>query len=132
VNHNAVNLNILINCNNNNNRKAKFAEKAHEPALFLCSVDESPPCFAIRYRLVGKSTLLTVDCRGVNISLTKPIWKLSNDKSVRYFVKTTMAEKGHDCKHSPFFFTITLVFFLPNYTRHFFSSELHATFFSMQ
>ena len=24
-----------------------------------------------------------IDCRGVNISLTKPIWKLSNDKSVR-------------------------------------------------
>ena len=24
---------------------------------------------------------LTVDCRGVNISPTKPIWKLSNDKS---------------------------------------------------
>jgi hypothetical protein len=24
---------------------------------------------------------------GVNISLTKPIWKLLNDKSVRYFVK---------------------------------------------
>ena len=33
---------------------------------------------------------LTVDCREVNISLTKAIWKLSNDKRVmlRYFVKT--------------------------------------------
>jgi hypothetical protein len=41
-------------------------------------------------RLIPRVTSLTVDCRGVNISLTKPIWKLSNDKSVRlrYFVKT--------------------------------------------
>jgi hypothetical protein len=26
----------------------------------------------------------------------------------------TMAEKGHDCKHSPGFFTITLVVFFPS------------------
>ena len=42
-------------------------------------------------RLIPRVASLTVDCRGVNISLTiKPIWKLSNDKSVRlrYFVKT--------------------------------------------
>ena len=42
-------------------------------------------------RLIPRVASLTVDCRGVNISLTiKPIWKLSNDKSVRLrnFVKT--------------------------------------------
>jgi hypothetical protein len=34
-------------------------------------------------RLILRVASLTVDCRGVNISLTKPIWKLSNDKSVK-------------------------------------------------
>ena len=38
--------------------------------------------------LISRMVSLTVDCRGVNISLTKAIWKLSNDKNVRYFVKT--------------------------------------------
>ena len=41
--------------------------------------------------LITRVASLTVDCRGVNISLTinKPKWKLSNEKSVRlrYFVK---------------------------------------------
>jgi hypothetical protein len=39
--------------------------------------------------LPWKNLVTLVDCQGVNISLTKPIWKLSNDKSVRlrYFVK---------------------------------------------
>jgi hypothetical protein len=41
-----------------------------------------------------------------------------------------MAEKGHDCKHSPFFFTITLVVFFPSKLHSpLFSSELYATFF---
>ena len=39
-------------------------------------------------RLIPRVASLTVDCRGVIISLTKPIRKLSNDKSVRYCVKT--------------------------------------------
>jgi hypothetical protein len=39
-------------------------------------------------RLIPRVASLTVDCRGVNISLTKQIWKLSNDNSVRYSVKT--------------------------------------------
>ena len=40
-------------------------------------------------RLIPRVASLTVDCRGVNISLTKKIWKLSNDKSsVGYSVKT--------------------------------------------
>ena len=42
--------------------------------------------------LIPRVASLTVDCRGVNISLTyaltKQIWKLSNDNSVRYSVKT--------------------------------------------
>ena len=39
--------------------------------------------------LIPRVASLTVDCRGVDIILTKPIWKLfSNDKYVRYFVKT--------------------------------------------
>ena len=41
-------------------------------------------------RLIPRVASLTVDGRGVNISPTiKPIWKLSNEKSVRlrYFVK---------------------------------------------
>jgi hypothetical protein len=41
--------------------------------------------------LIPRVASLTVDCRGVNISLTiKPIWKLSNGKNfrLRYFVKT--------------------------------------------
>ena len=38
--------------------------------------------------LISRMVSLTVDCRGVNISLTKAIWKFSNDKNVRYFVKT--------------------------------------------
>jgi hypothetical protein len=42
VNHNAVNFNILRNCNPNI-EKQNSREKAHEPALLLCSVDESPP-----------------------------------------------------------------------------------------
>ena len=35
--------------------------------------------------LISRVASLTVGCRGVNISLTinKPIWKLSNEKSVR-------------------------------------------------
>ena len=53
---------------------------------------------------------------------------------------STMAEKGHDCKHSPFFFTTTLVvyfpsklhspFFLQNYTRRFFNAIITRDVFS--
>ena len=55
---------------------------------------------------------------------------MGNVKYTKCHAKTidvvyTMAEKGHDCKHSPFFFTITLVvFFLQNYTRRFFSFKI--------
>jgi hypothetical protein len=53
----------------------------------------------------------------VNNFHVQPVLRASGEKSK----VTTMAEKGHDCKHSPFFFTITLVvFFLQNYTRRFF------------
>jgi hypothetical protein len=51
-------------------------------------LDSRPQSIMGIERLIPRVTSLTVDCRGVNISLTKPIWKLSNDKSVRYFVKT--------------------------------------------
>ena len=44
MNHNAVNFNILRNCTPNI-EKQNLRGKSHEPALFLCSVDESPPCF---------------------------------------------------------------------------------------
>ena len=51
--------------------------------------------------LIPRVTSLTVDCRGVNISLTKPIWKLSNDKSVRlrYFVKRNSMLLLYCCDH---------------------------------
>ena len=54
-------------------------------------LDSRPQSIMGIERLIPRVASLTVDCRGVNISLTiKPIWKLSNDKSVRlrYFVKT--------------------------------------------
>jgi hypothetical protein len=52
-------------------------------------------------RLIPRVTSLIVDCRGVNISLTKPIWKLSNDKSVRlrYFVKRNSMLLLYCCDH---------------------------------
>jgi hypothetical protein len=52
-------------------------------------------------RLILRLASLTVDCRGVNISLTKPIWKLSNDKSVRlrYFVKRNSILLLYCCDH---------------------------------
>jgi hypothetical protein len=46
-------------------------------------LDSSPQSIMGIERLIPRVASLTVDCRGVNISLTKPIWKLSNDKSVR-------------------------------------------------
>ena len=51
-------------------------------------LDSRPQSIMGIERLIPRVTSLTVDCRGVNISLTKPVWKLSNDKSVRYSVKT--------------------------------------------
>ena len=53
------------------------------------------------YCLIPRVASLTVDCRGVNISLTKPIWKLSNDKSVRlrYFVKRNSMLLLYCCDH---------------------------------
>jgi hypothetical protein len=51
-------------------------------------LDSRPPSIMGIERLIPRVASLTVDCRGVKISLTKPIWKLSNDKSVSYFVKT--------------------------------------------
>ena len=51
--------------------------------------------------LIPRVASLTVDCRGVNISLTKPIWKLSNDKNVRlrYFVKRNSILLLYCCDH---------------------------------
>jgi hypothetical protein len=46
-------------------------------------------------RLIPRVTSLTVDCRGVNISLTKPIWKLSNDKSVKLTAVILCEKKQH-------------------------------------
>jgi hypothetical protein len=52
-------------------------------------LDSRPQSIMDIERLIPRVASLTVDCRGVNISLTKKIWKLSNDKSnVRYSVKT--------------------------------------------
>ena len=51
-------------------------------------LDSRPQSIMGIERLTPRVASLTVNCRGVNFSLTKPIWKLSNDKSVRYFVKT--------------------------------------------
>ena len=50
-------------------------------------LDSRPQSIMGIERLIPRVTSLTVDCRGVNISLTKPIWKLSNDKSVSPYVK---------------------------------------------
>ena len=52
-------------------------------------------------RLIPRVASLTVDCRGVNISLTKPIWKLSNDKNVRlrYFEKRNSMLWLYCCDH---------------------------------
>ena len=53
-------------------------------------LDSVPPSIVGIELLIPRVASLTVDCRGVNISLTiKPIWKLLNEKSVRlqYFVK---------------------------------------------
>ena len=52
-------------------------------------------------RLIARVASLSVDCWGVNISLTKPIWKLSNDKSVRlrYFVKRNSMLLLYCCDH---------------------------------
>jgi hypothetical protein len=51
--------------------------------------------------LIPRVASLTVDCRGENISLTKPIWKLSNDKNVRlrYFVKRNSILLLYCCDH---------------------------------
>ena len=51
-------------------------------------LDSRPQSIMGIERLIPRVASLTVDCRGVNISLTKQIWKLSNDNSVRYSVKT--------------------------------------------
>ena len=44
-------------------------------------LDSRPQSIMGIERLIPRVTSLTVDCRGVNISL--PIWKLSNDNSAR-------------------------------------------------
>jgi hypothetical protein len=61
VNHNAVNFNILRNCNPNI-EKQNSREKAHEPALFLCSVDESPPCFPPVVSSIFKHVSCEIQC----------------------------------------------------------------------
>ena len=64
-------------------------------------LDSRPQSIMGIKRLIPRVTSLTVDCRGVNISLTKPIWKLSNDKSVRlrYFVKRNSMLLLYCCNH---------------------------------
>ena len=64
-------------------------------------LDSRPQSIMGIERLIPRVTSLTVDCRGVNISLTKPIWKLSNDKSVRlrYFVKRNSMLLLYCCDH---------------------------------
>ena len=57
-------------------------------ALAQRRLDSRPQSIMGIERLIPRVASLTVDCRGVNISLTKQIWKLSNDNSVRYSVKT--------------------------------------------
>ena len=56
-------------------------------------------CTCTRVRARVFQTTVKVD--GVNISLTKPIWKLSNDKSVRlrYFVKRNSMLLLYCCDH---------------------------------
>ena len=67
----------------------------------LLWLDSRPQSIMGIERLIPRVTSLTVDCRGVNISLTKPIWKLSNDKSVRlrYFVKRNSMLLLYCCDH---------------------------------
>ena len=64
-------------------------------------LDSRPQSIMGIERLIPRVTSLPVDCRGVNISLTKPIWKLSNDKSVRlrYFVKRNSMLLLYCCDH---------------------------------
>ena len=64
-------------------------------------LDSRPQSIMGIERLIPRAASLTVDCRGVNISLTKPIWKLSNDKSVRlrYFVKRNSMLLLYCCDH---------------------------------
>jgi hypothetical protein len=66
-------------------------------------------------RLIPRVTSLTVDCRGVKISLTKPIWKFSNDMIVRlrYFVKRIRMLLLYCCGHDyDLCFTISSLPFL--------------------
>ena len=64
-------------------------------------LDSRPQSIMGIERLIPRVTSLTVDCQGVNMSLTKPIWKLSNDKSVRlrYFVKRNSMLLLYCCDH---------------------------------
>jgi hypothetical protein len=64
-------------------------------------LDSRPQSIMGIERLIPRVASLTVDCRGVNISLTKSIWKLSNDKSVRvrYFVKRNSMLLLYCCDH---------------------------------
>ena len=55
-------------------------------------LDSVPQSIMRIERLIPREASLTVDSRGVNISPTiKPIWKLSNEKSVK---ATTLCENG--------------------------------------
>ena len=66
-------------------------------------------------RLIPCVASLTVDCRGVNISLTiQPIWKLSNDKSVRvrYLCENSMLLLYCCDPHYDLCFTIPSLLFL--------------------
>jgi hypothetical protein len=70
-----------------------------------------------------KNILTTQSCRA-NISNLLSYLNLSSRERSCVYQYGTMAEKGHDCKHSPFFFY--------HYTRRFFSSKLHSSFFFLQ
>ena len=78
-------------------------------------LDSRPQSIMAIERLIPRVASLTVDCQGVNISLTKPIWKLSNDKSVRlrYFVKRNSMLLMCCCDHHyDLWFTISSLPFL--------------------
>ena len=75
-------------------------------------LDSRPQSIMDIERLIPRVASFTVDCRGVNISLTKKIWKLSNDKSsVRYSVKTAYLLYCCDLHYDLCFTIASLPFF---------------------
>jgi hypothetical protein len=84
------------------NRLAHYYSTVHFNVHTQRRLDSRPQSIMSIEHLIPRVASLTVDCRGVNISLTiKPIWKLSNDKSVRlrYFVKRNSMLLLYCCDH---------------------------------